>query len=705
MKKNSKVGLLSLSIVLLWMALPLSLVEGFEIPANRKILAIYDSDETEIKLIQHTYIHQKIESVFNHYGFVLQYLDAKKIKNRHLKRSFLGQFYGAVSWFEDNELENPKQYLRLMRAIFKNHLKFIILGEVGVQVPLPVLNRLIKPLGIEFTEIYEENPLLFKILFKDKDMMEFERTLFGEIPHFSGVKSLLPENRVYLTIQNKADISNVSDLVITTPEGGIALNPFLIFIHPQDFHSEWYFNPFLFIREALGLKNHLIPDLTTLNGQRIYFSHIDGDGFVSIADLDRKSTCATTWLKEIAPKNPLPISVSIIEAEISPHYFGKKEFEDISREIFNLPFVEPASHSFTHPLLWRKDASKEEIQVYGTYKKGGILAFNPPGYKIDYEREIKGSIDYINKHLAPPNKKTNLIFWSGDTTPPEEAMALTAQNGYLNINGGDARFDGRYPSYSHLAPIGKWVGKYFQVYTGFANENLFTNLWHGPFSGFIEVIESFKRSERPFRVKPINLYYHFYAVEKISSVRVLKEIYKFVNKQAINPIFTSHYIKMANAFNIIKIQKVNQQHFQVSRNQPIRTLRMDQSSLFPDLNKSTNIIGFRHFQQNLYLFLGQEKSSKIILKNSSPKKPFIHQSNCLVDQFKTRQNKLTIKGFANIPCYLHLKNLPANQSLIHAGSTSSLKVNNTGELRIPITKTGSFNLQVVPKYTSSKKRK
>src|SRR5690606_42158235 len=48
-------------------------------------------------------------------------------------------------------------------------------------------------------------------------------------------------------------------------------------------------------------------------------------------------------------------------------------------------------------------------------------------YTMSYEREIDGSVDYINRHLAAPGRPVEIFLWSGNCRPGPEALARVRQ--------------------------------------------------------------------------------------------------------------------------------------------------------------------------------------------------------------------------------------------------------------------------------------
>ena len=73
-------------------------------------------------------------------------------------------------------------------------------------------------------------------------------------------------------------------------------------------------------------------------------------------------------------------------------------------------------------------------------------------------------------------------------------------------------------------------GQELQVYAPVINENVYTNLWTGPYYGFRRVLETFALTESPRRLKPIDVYYHFYSGAKVAGQQAWAEVYDFVER-------------------------------------------------------------------------------------------------------------------------------------------------------------------------------
>src|SRR5207302_1296173 len=147
-------------------------------------------------------------------------------------------------------------------------------------------------------------------------------------------------------------------------------------------------------------------------------------------------------------------------------------------------------------------------------------------------RRCAGAIRYMEERLLPPGKRVRLFQWSGSTRVTEEAIAVLDRLGVPNINGGDTMRDREWPSYTHVAPLMRQVGRRWQTYTSASNENLYTHLWTGPFYGFRHVIETYENTERPRRVAPVNVYYHYYSGERVASLAALQYVHEWVLRQS-----------------------------------------------------------------------------------------------------------------------------------------------------------------------------
>jgi hypothetical protein len=80
------------------------------------------------------------------------------------------------------------------------------------------------------------------------------------------------------------------------------------------------------------------------------------------------------------------------------------------------------------------------------------------------------------------------------------------------------------------------------------NENIYTNLWHGPFYGFERVIETFEMTDAPRRLKAVDIYYHSYSASKQASLKALHKAYQWALRRKLHPVYGSEYIRKVEDF-------------------------------------------------------------------------------------------------------------------------------------------------------------
>ncbi len=423
----------------------------------------------------------------------------------------------------------------------------------------------------------------------------------------------------------------------------------------------WSIDPFALIQKTLRLPAIPVPDPTTENGRRIMFIHIDGDGFIEKVRFAPEKYASQMLLEKILTKYPFPHSVSIIEGEIGPDGLYPQlspKMERYARKIFRLPHVEIASHSFSHPFKWQK-------AEHHTKQRGDEGAYHLPipGYEFNLTREILGSVGYIDSVLAPRNKHCNLFFWTGDCLPRSDALRMCEMHGLGAINGGDTTATDENPWLVRIAPFGLQRGPFWQIYVGEQNENIYTNDWRGPFWGYRKVLETFAITDHPRRLKPIDIYYHFYSASRKASLEALRRAYDYASKRETTPLFTSEYIAIAHDFYTTSLTR-DEAGWHIRNSGALRTLRLPESLGYPDILHSRGIAGFRKGKGFSYLHL--DGSGDYLLQTSRHplRYPHIVDSNGRIVTLKKSATHYRIKLHANVVIEARF-NLPKGWHITH----------------------------------------
>ena len=358
---------------------------GTAIP--RKVLALYSGAEIvgEFKDITSLQLHERGEIALNHLGLEVVYHDAGK--SLPDLRSLEG-FRGVVTWFaKPVNFADPDPVCRWMDAAMARGLRVVILGDPGIYRVSPsgaprlsaACAAMFKTLGFVASDNRAPDPLSVRVAYADPRVMGFERALDSN--DFDGVPMarLLPGGTAYLRLELNDSPPARSEPVALTRNGAIALYPFLLYTNrdmdPPQFR--WLVDPFAFFEGAFRLHGLPRPDVTTLNGRRVFLSQIDGDGFVNPSEVDHDKWSGEVFLNEFLLRySSTPFTTSLITAYYDLATYNGPDSYALSRKIFSLPNVEPASHGYAHPLVWHK----------------GTVAVNVPRYKMDSHKEILGSV-------------------------------------------------------------------------------------------------------------------------------------------------------------------------------------------------------------------------------------------------------------------------------------------------------------------------
>ncbi|OGH56900.1 MAG: hypothetical protein A3G34_07000 [Candidatus Lindowbacteria bacterium RIFCSPLOWO2_12_FULL_62_27] len=631
-------------------------------PLNRKICALYNSEFEATP--RETRIHRHFEMVLNHYGFDVDYYDIAAPLPDSKTMAACG---AVVTWFNTPDNPSARALCRWLTDRLDEGKKLMVLENLGVYEDRKTgrktaesdINGLLGRMGLvhSFESGYGAHEIEIEIV--DTAMAAFERSLVHEVGHFEGIRSTDPANKTFLRVSRRNPFGGaaVSDAIVTTPRGGMAGEGYVYYEDEETGKRLWRLNPFLFVREALRLDPVVAPDIAVRNGKRIFYSHIDGDGFNNLALHGKHDPCSKIILGEILDSYLVPISVSVITAEIMPEYLGSPENVELARKIFRRRHVEPASHTFTHPLVWAGldraggEAGRKVITEYGEkYVRQSSYILRhvrriKGGYAMNNEDEIKASVDYINAHLAPPEKKTRTLFWSGDCLPDDATLGVIQKHGLLSINGAGARFDAFYPSYMYVSPIRRQVGPAgtrHQYYASNLNENVYTNLWTGPFHGFQLVLTTFARTWEPIRLRPINVYYHFYSAERIGALNALKKIYDGALAQDIYPMFTSEYILTMHGFFSTRIDRQGPLDYSIRDNGGCRTIRFERlpPGQAPDLARSAGLLGYKRDGDLLYAHLDESPEHRIVFGTGGAHRPYLVESSAEISRWSADGRKI-----------------------------------------------------------------
>ena len=570
------------------------------------------------------YLYSLAETPLNHLGLKLEYSNLREsvptLENRRDIR-------GILIWLSDGRGLPVNELIALMIQANARHIPIVLVGSIpntsdnkGRPITLGTQNELLAHLELQTQGTFLPYTFDLKTVTKDTSMVEFERKLPNPPPATEAIEPTTDGATSFLAFERTGTEGEKIHTVLLTRSGGYIASGFSHFESKNGAFLQWYVNPFAYFAQAFKTGQLPIPDTTTLNGQRIFYSHIDGDGWGNVSTVDKYARlgiyASEVILKEVVEAYPdLPVTVAPIAADLDPAWVGSLKSQQIARELFSKANVEPASHTYTHPFEWKffglNYKPESEIPFLKKYAKfhlgkGVSAQYKGPKGSLNHQydaprafgdipfshtREIQGSAAYINT-FCPPGKRVRLIQWSGDTSPTEDVLASTFNAGLLNLNARDTRFDGDHASYAAVSPLGKRSGKFMQVSASHANENVYTDLWQGRFFGFKYLTTSLINTEKPIRIKPVNIYYHMYSGEREASLAALKSVLDYASKQPLAPITATQFAAIGQGFYSIHFDSIANDAWRITNRGALNTLRFDDpKKLRVDFDKSTGVLG------------------------------------------------------------------------------------------------------------------
>ena len=613
---------------------------------RRDILFLYNKSVLKDKNSVYSSPHLLASTPLEYWGYIPILYD---ISTKELPKRVEDRYHAVIIWTHQLKKDSSKKIYKWAKELKKRDIKMLFLDDFGFDATAKNLkefgiryeenhNRFLDPIDVKYNEPYKPYEITASIEYKDELLIS------------ENSKNVI--TTIYKNGQKGMPIA-------ITPWGGYTLSGALL--HNIENRDLLTINPFIFLKEALRLKDIPVPDPTTEAGRRILFIHIDGDGFMERVRTDMSQLASEYLLEHIYKKYKIPQTVSLVQGEVDTIGLYPEltpRMKKIARDIYEVPWIEPASHTLSHPFFWgqadknlkKKNNKKAKHKDKNISKQAEAHYHLPiPNYEFNLKSETTDSVDFVLA-LAPKSKqKERVIFWSGDCLPTRVVLAYCERDGILGINGGDTTIKKSDPWLSYVAPFGIQREEYWQIYTAQQNENVYTNDWLGPFWGYRDVIETFKITEEPYRIKPINIYYHFYSGSKLASFKALNEVYSWAIAQKTSKLYASQYIKKGRGFYRTSIAKTDG-GFEIRNSGFLRTVRFDKK-IHINIKKSRGIAGYKYHKNTTYVTLDSRENHLIVLESEAlaPKTPYLIDANGWVIEANNQSEIYSFKLKANLP--------------------------------------------------------
>ncbi|GMU52120.1 MAG: hypothetical protein AMXMBFR33_12660 [Candidatus Xenobia bacterium] len=655
---------------------------------KRRVLCFYQRSNRETSVVNA--LHQQGETVLNYLGLVVDY---RAIEDGLPGDAEMEPYRGILTWWSGSSLPDAQAYNEWLLRQIQAGRKVVLMGGIGSTADSTLKGQAdpgpaLAALGFKLTPSATQSAVRAgnselglpartgEITFMDPKVCNYERSLTQNNEDLRKLdwpilKLEDPAGKTYLRVK---DPRGESDVVAVSSRGGVAMGNFPCYAPiaqplrseslPPDANASqyaaaersqattWQIDPFIFFAAAFQTDELPKPDLSTLNGSRLFWAHVDGDAAGGMSHIDRSTLNSEMLYREIFTKYSLPFTVSYISDDMlkraKPYYARDL---DAARRIQSLPNVDTASHTTAHPFDWVKGDN--------FLTPDRKLARQPPSIP----GEITAAVDFTNQLITPREKPTRLLLWTGLCNPTPEAVALTDALGIANMNGGNPIYDSNLPYIAGVYPVYSDVGEgRIQYHTAAAGDFYYTHSWTRNFDGMKELVDYYQKTEKPYRLRPMNAYFHFYLAEKQPGLDGLKAAFDYVLKQDFAPIFAADYVPIVKDFITMRYGRAVDGSLVVHNQGPLRTIRLDGVKQAVDLNRSQGVIGFVVEGNSLYVHLEEGSKHRIFLQDPAPSKTYLVKGSHYIDGWRLTNQGVSFRFQGTGPAFFTLANLAPNAS-------------------------------------------
>ncbi|MHC4940374.1 MAG: polysaccharide deacetylase family protein [Planctomycetota bacterium] len=622
---------------------------------QRYVFAIVPGKEPDIHL--ENQVHTLLECPLNYLGMLVRH---HYIESGPPPAGALDDAAAVLTFFESDTPEPDWLWEFLEQTVARRKLKVIHFGDFGPLARSPKrLGKWLARFGLEWQEVFIRGPYGVGVELLDPKLCAYEADPRMRVIH-AGPKSVASDNRTWVTTR-ELDVENgsVCHPVVTGPWGALALDPWTLRKGGEAPDRRWHLDPFAFLKEALDLDRIPAPHPAVLNGRRIWFLQVDGDGFESLSTIRQGAYAARVLKEEVLEKYQLPFTVSVVIRSLTTDYRVKEATKKmlLAREILALENVEPASHGVLHPIEWQPERVRDA---------GGV----PPmwyrsmeNYDYSAVAEVRDSIRFINERLTRSPRHCVLMLWTGQANPREEAIQAATDAGCLNLNGGIFRWDRWHDSVGYVSPWSRRAGKALQVYAGAPNENNFDGFFDTMPGSYRHVDETIRRTGSPRILKPANLYIHFYSAEKAARLQPTHElIQRWTVDEPTTPVFASTYVRaVVSAVETARIVR-RPTGWSLRGFGECRSVRIDGESRVVDFTRSKGVLGARRVGARLWIHLAAS-DAEVVLTRDPPRRPHVEEANCILEEAALGGRGVSVTAVAHNPRVVVFRGFPPDRAV------------------------------------------
>lgn len=315
-----------------------------------------------------------------------------------------------------------------------------------------------------------------------------------------------------------------------------------------------------------------VPDTTTREGRRVFYSHIDGTGFSTPSTLPGFPLCSEVLRDQILNRYLLPVTVSVCEAETRAWLPGQQaveasRLEHVARSLFEMPQVQAASNSLSRPAAWSTgmDISSQLNERAQTTRH-------------DMPREIAGSMSYIHRRLLPLGKSVSLMLWPAKAAPSAEALEYCRSMGIENLQAGT-------------------------------------------------VADTTVHQDVAARLEPAALRFSFADARTEAGVAALGKAFDACASEPLHAITAATYAASLRDARHTRVLRAGADRWIILNGGQCRTLRMPATAGVPDMARCQGVSGYNVHAGQLYIHTMGRQRTELVLTHNTPAQ-HLHLAEC-----------------------------------------------------------------------------
>lgn len=614
----------------------------------RRIIALYDGRTVDDPRL--TPLHGYFELSLNHLGYTVAYHDLAQ----GTPPAVVPADVAAVAWWLDGPAPDPVAFARWIAMIRREGNaggapRLLALGDLGIgHLRNEDTARLFARIGVAVEGPEQRYGLWARVVAADESIVPYASRFTMRPERLPGIMAVGEGSRSALRVASDGAGVAPVDLIVTGPEGGWAHRSALL-REDGEGGLALAIDPFTFVERALGREAGPFPapDPTTLSGRRALLVTIDGADWTTegpAETLGAPPTYAGTAAIEafLLPFPDLPMTLSLVTGDFEPALNPTAlAGEDLARRAFSLRHVKAASRTRTAPRRWsffaeyRREeelAAVSAIDARPAPRDRALVAEAATALSRAFVAEQVRGVDMPRRYWREPfdlgdetagslaavgaltldKAPSQLLVWSGDAMPFENALRAVRLAGAESFGGGEHRVTGA-AAPAGLAPFSARIGAELQVYAPLGGDAIYTNFWTRPTYGFARLDKTLSASERPRRLKPFHIDFSVYAAVRFGTRSAVLHHLAAARTAEVAPLNAAQYARMVRGFDSARIISLNATAWRIESRGGLATLRIDRANgLGLDPAHSIGVIGARRDGAALYVSLDPTATDPVV---------------------------------------------------------------------------------------------